>query len=271
MKTRSVAACLVIILLLVSGAAFAADTSHPVAGALNLSAIAWDTVVDDYKEFYSLHRLERMGIAFAAGGIIANTHTDAMFQKWYQTDLRSSTTDDIASVNKNFGEYKYILPATLAAALVDTMLQNTEYNSTVGRWGKRTLRSFLVGAPLLWLTQNLTGASRPAARRGSDWHPFRDSHGVSGHAFVGAVPFMVMAGMADDNIVLKSFFYAASTAAGISRINDNAHYLSQVLLGWYLAWESTNTIRDRDEREKSYAVQPMMLKDGYGVNVSMTW
>ena len=107
--------------------------------------------------------------------------------------------------------------------------------------------------------------------QGSDWHPFKDSHGVSGHTFVGAVPFLVMAGMVDQNIWLKSFLYAASTAAGISRINDNAHYLSQVALGWYLAWESSDTVLDRENREKNYAVQPMMLKDGYGINVSMTW
>jgi len=271
MKRCSSLACLVITFIFISSATRADGTSHPVSKALDLSSSALDTVADDYKEFYSLHRLERMGIAFAAGGIIANTHTDAMFQKWYQTDIRGTTTDDIASINKNFGEARYLLPVAVATALIDNMMEGTQYNNTVGRWGKRTLRAYLLGAPLLWATQNLTGASRPAAMTGSDWHPFKDSHGVSGHAFVGAVPFMVMAGMADDNVWLKSFFYAASTAAGISRINDNAHYLSQVALGWYLAWESTDTVLDRENQEKSYAVQPMMLNDGYGINVSMTW
>jgi len=271
MKRSSGIACLIITFVFISGNANADDVSHPLDKALNISSSAWDTVADDYREFYSLHRLERMGIAFAAGGIVANTHTDAMFQKWYQTDIRGATTDDIASINKNFGEARYLLPVALATALLDNIMEGTQYNNTVGRWGKRTLRAYVLGTPLLWATQNLTGASRPVANRGSDWRPFKDSHGVSGHAFVGAVPFMAMAGMADDNIWLKTFFYAASTAAGISRINDNAHYLSQVALGWYLAWESTDTVRDRENQEKSYAVVPMMLKDGYGINVSMTW
>lgn len=261
----------ILVFMLLTAPVYADNDAPTPVKVLNISTVAWNTVVEDYKEFYSVNRLKRMGIAFTAGGVIANTHTDAMFQKWYQTDVRSGTTDDIAAINKNFGEYRYVLPATLAAALFDNMMKGTEYNNTIGRWGKRTMRAYLLGTPLLWVTQNVTGASRPAANRGSDWRPFKDSHGVSGHSFVGAVPFLVMAGMADENMVLKTFFYAASTAAAVSRINDNAHYLSQAALGWYLAWESTDAVLDRERREKSYAVQPMMLKDGYGVNVSMRW
>ena len=271
MKLTSGPACIIIIFMMLSAQVHADSSTSTKGKVLNISTVAWDTVIDDYKEFYSIDRLKRMGISFAAGAVIANTHTDAMFQKWYQTDVRSGTTDDIAAVNKNFGEYRYVLPVTLAAALVDNMMEGTEYNNTIGRWGKRTIRAYLLGTPLLWATQNITGASRPAANRGSDWRPFKDSHGVSGHSFVGAVPFLVMAGMTDQNKILKAFFYAASTAAAISRVNDNAHYLSQAALGWYLAWESTDTVLDREHHERSYAVQPMMLKDGYGVNVSMRW
>lgn len=271
MKHIAGLSCFILIFILLNAPVYAQNSTQTMGKVLNISTVAWDTVINDYKEFYSVHRLKRMGVAFAAGAVVANTHTDAMFQKWYQTDIRSGTTDDIAAINKNFGEYRYVLPVTLAAALVDNMVQGTEYNNTVGRWGKRTMRAYLLGTPLLWATQNITGASRPVANRGSDWRPFKDSHGVSGHSFVGAVPFLVMAGMADQNKVLKTFFYAASTAAAISRINDNAHYLSQAALGWYLAWESTDAVLDRERREKSYAVQPMMLQDGYGVSVSMRW
>ena len=271
MKRSPGAACCILTLVVMSGAVRADDGPYSVNKALNISSIAWDTVVDDYREFYSMDRLKRMGIAFAGGAVIANTHADALFQKWYQTDIRGTTTNDFADISKNFGESRYLLPVTLATAVLDNVLEGTVYNSTVGRWGKRAVRAYLLGAPLLWAAQNITGASRPAVNRGSDWRPFKDSHGVSGHAYVGAVPFLVMADMADDNKWLRTLFYAASTAAALSRINDNAHYLSQAALGWYLAWESTDTVLDRDNREQSYAVQPMMLEDGYGVSVSMQW
>ena len=76
--------------------------------------------------------------------------------------------------------------------------------------------------------------------------------------------------MNDDNRLLKYLFYGASTLTAVSRINDNAHYLSQAALGWYLAWEATDTVADRDKRNH-LAFTPMPVNDGYGINVSMQW
>lgn len=234
---------------------------------------AWNTLLDDYMEFYSLNRLKRMGLVFASGAIVANTNIDEYIQKKYQTNIRSSTTDDIADVVKNFGEYKYLIPVTVAAALMDNVFEDTAYNRTVGRWGKRMMRSYVVGTPLLLTLQTINGASRPSEGMGSNWHPFSfdDVNGLSTHAFIGAVPFLTMAGMSDDNLYLKSLFYLASTACAWSRINDNAHYFSQAGLGWYIAWESTDAILDRENEEKKLAVRPMILGDGYGISINMQW
>jgi membrane-associated phospholipid phosphatase len=64
---------------------------------------------------------------------------------------------------------------------------------------------------------------------------------VSGHAFIGAVPFITAAQMTD-KIWAKGLFYTLSTIPGWSRVNDNAHYLSQVLLGWYLGYLSVRSV-----------------------------
>lgn len=230
----------------------------------------WQTVKGDYQAFYTRDRLLPLGLAFGAGAIFANTHIDETFQKWYQTDIRSSTTDDIASGVKNFGEWKYIVPAAFGAAVLDNFIDSEQYHSTIGRWGARSARAYILGTPLLLFTQALTGASRPDQGRGSNWRPFDNTHGVSGHAFVGAVPFLTAARMGENNRPLKYLLYAASTLTAISRINDNAHYLSQAALGWFLAWETTGTIADRDNRSK-LAFSPMPVKDGYGVYVGMRW
>ena len=211
-----------------------------------------------------------MGLAFGSGAIVANTHMDEAFQKWYQTDLRSNTTDDFASGVKNFGEWQYLIPVTFGAAVLDNFIDSEQYQSSIGRWGARSARAYILGTPLLLVTQALTGASRPGDGRGSSWRPFDNTHGVSGHAFVGAVPFLTIARMNDNNPWVKYLFYGASTLTAISRINDNAHYLSQAALGWYLAWEATDTVADRDRRNK-LAFTPMPVKDGYGVYVSMQW
>ena len=271
MRSDPGVACLLLILMLNAGTVHADRGSVLNHKFLNISSVAVDTVVDDYKEFYSVTRLKRMGIVLGGGAVMAHTNVDQLFQKWSQSDVRSGGTNDAARVVKNFGEYRYLLPATLATAFIDNLFEGTAYNRTVGRWGKRTARAYLLGTPLLWASQSLIGASRPEEHRGSKWRPFQDSNGVSGHAYVGAVPFLVMAGMSDDNRVLKSLFYAASTMTAISRINDNAHYLSQAALGWYLAWEAADTVLDRENREKSYAIRPMAVDDGYGISVGLNW
>jgi hypothetical protein len=281
---------LIVLILLVSVAAHAADVPSSKTSkkrqtrrasnsrllnrnSSNFTTEAWNTLSDDYMEFYSLNRLKRMGLVFASGAIVANTNIDEYIQKKYQTNIRSSTTDDIADVVKNFGEYKYLIPVTVAAVVMDNVFEDTAYNRTVGRWGKRMMRSYLVGTPLLLTLQTINGASRPSEGMGSNWHPlsFDDVNGISTHAFIGAVPFLTMAGMSDENLYLKSFLYLASTACAWSRINDNAHYFSQAALGWYIAWESTDAILDRENEEKKLTVRPMFLGDGYGISINMQW
>ncbi len=93
------------------------------------------------------------------------------------------------------------------------------------------LRSILVGGPPLLVLQWATGGARPTETdESSEWRPFHDNNGVSGHSFMGAIPFLSAAKMAD-NIWIKGSFYAASTLPGISRVNDDAHYFSQAFLG----------------------------------------
>jgi membrane-associated phospholipid phosphatase len=92
------------------------------------------------------------------------------------------------------------------------------------------------------LMQHLTGGSRPQeGNEPSDWKLFQDSNGVSGHAFVGALPFMTAAKMSDE-IGLKIAFYTCAAFAGLSRIDDDAHYPSQVLLGWWMAYAAVRSV-----------------------------
>jgi len=257
----------IIILVTVSFQVFAGDSA--LIQPLNFTN-AWETVKDDYLGFYSRDRMLRLGMVFGAGAILANTHIDESFQKWYRTDIHSSSTDDFARATKNFGEWKYLVPVTFGAAIFDEFVSDKEYQSPISQWGVRTARAYILGTPILLVTKEITGASRPKDGVGSTWRPFNDVNGVSGHAFVGAVPFLTFAKMNEDNDLLKYLAYAASTLTAISRINDDAHYLSQAALGWYLAWEATGTIDDQDNRKK-FRVAPMSLKDGYGIYVGMEW
>ena len=111
----------------------------------------------------------------------------------------------------------------------------------------------------------LTATSRPSEdKQISDWKPFNDSNDVSGHAFIGSVPFLTIAYMNKDNALIKYNVYLASTLAAVSRINDNQHYLSQAILGWYLGWESVDSVYTVDSKKtKNIAVRPVIGTDSY--------
>jgi len=242
----------------------------------SFSAIAenedWSNIKSDYKEFYSKERLIRMGLIFAGGAVLANTDIDQDFQNDYQNNIRSAATDDFSKTAKLFGEGKYLIPISLISAGVASYLNDGKDRSGVGKWGELTARAYLVGGPTVLMTQLLTGASRPSEDPfKSDWKPFNDSNGVSGHAFIGAVPFLNIAYM-NKNMFVKSTAYIASTFAAISRINDNQHYLSQAMLGWYLAWESVDAVNSVElKRASKFRLQPVVGYDSYGLQISMQW
>lgn len=115
--------------------------------------------------------------------------------------------------------------------------------------------------------QYLTGAGRPSDIRDlSYWHPFKASNGASGHAFMGAVPFLTLAGMTDDPLA-KCLFYACSPWTGISRINDNLHYLSEVWLGWWMAWLSCDAVNKTEAGKRSIAITPLCTPEMNGVGL----
>jgi len=231
----------------------------------NLSSISYQ-IINDYQGFYSFDRLSRLGIGFGLGAVIANTSIDQNIQDNYQQDIRSTSTDDWAKTAKKLGESKYLLPLSVLSAGIHFF----DDASSVGNWGMHATRAYIVGVPAVALMQRVTGASRPGEKsHQSDWKPFEDSNGVSGHAFVGAVPFLTIAKMNDNNPIIKYAAYAASFASSWSRINDNAHYFSQAALGWYMAFESVDSVFDADKRNNNISFAPMFLKDGYGLSAQI--
>jgi len=173
---------------------------------------------------------------------MANTEMDHNFQSWHGKNIRSDFTDEFSKVSKFFGEGKYFIPimATSATAYRFRQTRRGLPNCVLGEFGDRTTRGYLVGAPALLTFQSLIGGERPDGGS-SYWRPFTRAVGVSGHAFVGAVPFITAAQMTD-NLPVKGVFYTLSTFTAWSRVNDDSHYLSQVLLGWYLAYLSVRAV-----------------------------
>jgi hypothetical protein len=70
------------------------------------------------------------------------------------------------------------------------------------------------------------------------------------------------------NLLLRYGLYVASTLTAWSRINDNDHYTSQAMLGWYLAWETVGAVSESNENDRVWKVSPLFLNDGIGIQIS---
>ncbi len=234
----------------------------------NPATASVETVKRDYANFYARERLVRVGLGLGAGMLLANTNLDRQIQTWYQQDVRHARTDTISQSVKLFGEGQYVIPASLLLAGITYIAPH----SPIGAWGAYSTRAYLTGGPMMLFLQRATGGSRPEeSAHDAQWRPFYDDNGVSGHAFVGAVPWLTLGKMSRENVLLKYGAYAVSTATAWSRINDNKHYLSQAVLGWYIAWEAVDAVFDADEQRESISIAPIVARNWYGITVSFTW
>ncbi len=205
----------------------------------------------DHAEFYSFRGLYGLAGGLGAAAAMANTGFDEHFVRdAYLDSVILAPSDEFYEKlhqPKFLGDGYYTIPAFAITALAEPLIANVPFGSETAEWGQRSLRTILVGGPPMLGLQLLTGGGRPdETDESSEWQPFKDNNGVSGHSFMGAIPFLSAAKMTD-NLWAKGGLYAASTLPGISRINDDAHYFSQAFLGWWLAYLAESAV-DRSHR-----------------------
>jgi len=229
-------------------------------------------VGSDYKNFYSCDSLACVTAAFGAGALMANTGFDTTMQTAWQTSVAPTGFGHFLAGTKPLGEGRYELAVWGTAAVTGLVFDELPVGNVVGEWGSRSLRMFAVGAPPLYVLQKVTGASRPSDGYGSQWHFNNDNNGVSGHAFIGAIPFLAAAEMVE-NPWAKGTLYVCSTFCGLSRVDSNAHYPSQVFLGWYLAFASSLAVEKTETKFAGIYIRavPMAVNNGTGMAIEGRW
>ena len=229
-----------------------------------------DRIFTDYSNLYNRNNALNFGVALLGAGVLANTKLDGDFQRWYGNHIRSGFTNDFSKGAKIFGEGVIFLPVMTASALTYRFWQEKQGlpDCQLGNFTDRTFRGYFAGAPTLLIGQLVLGGDRP--RDGSSyWRPFRQDHGISGHAFLGAVPF-ITAAQTTDQPYAKGVFYVLSTFTAWSRVNDDAHYLSQIALGWYLAYLSVRAVSETEGHRplpKGLTIFPVSDNRSVGVGV----
>ena len=243
-----------------------------------------NAVIHDYTKFYAHKNLLKLSMGIGVAALFANTDIDQDIRDWYQNELRNERLDEFSRCAKLFGEGKINIPIFMGSAVLGELTQRTQAGSFIGTWGKKSLRSILLSVPPLLLLQRTLGASRPdefkelgedenIKKHNSSYRFFEDDNGVSGHAFMGAVPFITVAKISD-KAYLKIPCYVLSCLTAFSRINDDAHYFSQGALGLWLAFLSADSVFE-ENKKKPLIISPIINlfnnSSLYGVSLTLKW
>jgi hypothetical protein len=236
----------------------------------------WQNLLGDERNFYSCCSMEWLAAGLGGAAILANTNLDEQFRQAVHGPGGAGSTD--LNWMKGFGTGQYVIPSLLGIWAIDGWIDSSgppgshPYAGWLDEWSGRSLRGLIVGAVPLLSLQYITGASRPGeSSAGSHWKPFQDNNGVSGHAFVGAVPFWTAAQMTDC-VPLQAGLYGMGTLAGISRIHTDSHYLSQVLLGYWLAGLSVAAVDNTEWQKRQWLITPTVFDNGgTGLAIMHQW
>lgn len=217
----------------------------------------------DFCVYFQPEILFPFGGFFIASGILANTGLDRTIRDIWQDDVKSKSSDRFFEFPKALGGLSYwYFPLYLSAMGIGYLRECDMYGNVIYQWGYRNLRAFFLGGIQELILAPTLGSGRPSSHQPSKWQPFRYRTGVSGHAFFGGLPLITAAIMTDPP-ALKTLLYVASTLPGLSRINSDAHYASQVLLGWALALFSAHAVYLSDQaRFPTFQMGVCPRKDG---------
>jgi hypothetical protein len=191
---------------------------------------------EHYRRLYSRRNFLKLGVATAGAALMAYGGVDEAMDAWHSREVQRSRGFELTRVLNQFGErlwFGYFALFAVADAFCSS--------NRLTRWGRRSFEAMVVGLPALWTTQRVLGASRPNEGLGPGFAPFEDDNAASGHAFIGSIPLLVAARQSDAPAP-RALLYALSPWVGWARIHDRKHYLSQVLLGYGIAWEAVQVV-----------------------------
>lgn len=182
---------------------------------------------------------------------------------------RSSTTDDISSVFEPFGNSAIILPAMAGFYLYGYLGENEK----VERVSLLAVESLLVTGLFTTIVKVSMGRTRPfdgvpndefkGPRTGNNSLP-------SGHTSTAFTIATVMANEYEHVPLVSPISYGLATLTGLSRLNDQKHWASDVVLGAALGYFTAKTILKLHSNKKGqhFTIYPRADYRGGGLVLS---
>ena len=141
---------------------------------------------------------------------------------------RGGMTNRVASVGNTLGDWRILVPALSAGYLAGEIAGSGEIKGTILRAGAAVALATGISSGLKYTI----GRNRPdIAGTNIEFRPFSGSNSFpSGHT---AAAFAIATAVADQTTDGWSDYvlYGAATVTALSRINDNRHWTSDVLIG----------------------------------------
>lgn len=185
-------------------------------------------------------------------------------------DERSTTTDDIAGVFEPFGNGGYTFGGLVGFYLYGHFFENSKAERTA----LLAVESFAVTGIFTFALKFSTGRVRPqSAENSREWSGpnLDDVSFPSGHTSSAFAIATVLASEYKNNPWVPPIAYGLATLTGLSRLNDNKHWASDVFLGGALGYFISKTILKIHSNKKGrhYTIYPRISKKDVGLEFAM--
>jgi membrane-associated phospholipid phosphatase len=199
---------------------------------------------------------------------------DGDLQVWIQS-RRSGDLDKLARVGKPFGDGRYVLPSLGLLYCLGRMSGSERARETA----LLGLESVVVSGAITGAMKLLSHKHRPSSGRSEDvpWGgpALSTSHlsFPSGHSSCAFAVGTVVAMEYGDYPLVPHLAYGAAALCAFSRVNDNAHYLSDVIVGSVIGHLTARYVVGRHGRiyKSRVAIRPHVSHRGPGLALSYTF
>jgi len=192
----------------------------------------------------------------------------------FQKDIRGSTTDVLADIFEPFGNGAFALTG-LAAVYI---FEHFNENEKAKRATLIAAESFLITSLYATVLKYSFGRARPhnADTNHDDSHMHFDGFSIknnsfpSGHSTTAFAIATVVANEYEETPYIKPISYGLATLTGLSRINDQKHWASDVFLGAALGYFTSKTLLRLHNNKKGqhFTIYPRADSRGGGIMLS---